>query len=343
MCITVEQFEDLKSNRVYFLEYMVKETTDKVNDWIKVSTECIADFLHCSARTVNRITKELSEKGIIEKKKIESYTGDQTMFYRLEKRVLNFMIKNKKTIVSGNISNRRNKTDNEDLNYEIATKRRDDIINNYNQETDNKSCFNKSNARARECFKKTKSDAICGRKTTTCQDMVKIFREETCRNVLVPDSAWRLMVAAMNRKFGTLETWREYCRYLAKSSYFMSNRFKCLIKKVLQFKVIDSVLKKLGISSADKKRSEIEKEERQAEAANCHIQSLVESESKACISVRREIVRVYGSDAYLCWMKDTSLTINEHGNVIPISKNNFIVDYISRKFSYQLNMFFKKG
>jgi hypothetical protein len=84
--------------------------------------------------------------------------------------------------------------------------------------------------------------------TTTAQDMLRIWNEETKRNDGMTPHTARYLVACHKVKFRqSLDEWRSYLRKIRTSSYIMSPEFKSKIRSflkwVISFRVIDCVLR----------------------------------------------------------------------------------------------------
>ena len=157
-------------------------------------------------------------------------------------------------------------------------------------------------------------------KTTTVQDMIKIWKKYYPDNVMkLTKSLARNLVAAFKLKFHrSMQEWEKYLQCIYKNK-------NGSINSIIQFEVIDDHIE---ICDFDKK---IEIHEKNMKAALDHISSLQESET--CKNMRKEVVRKYSAEKYIAWFTKVDL-FEQNGSIIARLKkvSNFVRDYMNTNF-----------
>jgi hypothetical protein len=162
--------------------------------------------------------------------------------------------------------------------------------------------------------------------TTTAQDMLKIWNEETgSRTPMTPHTA-RYLNACFKQCFQkSLDAWRSYVRKIKSSAYIMSSNFKFKMNKLIwavRFRVINEILHgkfKFGCREEPKDRTpQIEESINETE------------ETERCKEFRRRVLQKHGAPMYYSWLRNTKL--EERGNEILISASAFIRTQAERLF-----------
>jgi hypothetical protein len=176
--------------------------------------------------------------------------------------------------------------------------------------------------------KSNKSDAETAKHKSaayTVQDAVKVMKEELgeafCKNKMTKNTA-AMIGAARNKRFETLEMFREYCSMIKNSWIYWSERIRNGIIYMLKFSVIDTFFPKAEmITNADECFREQE----------LHVESTDEPEE--CKVFRKRILDVYGGFMYKSWMTRVSLTVDADGKIlINEAANPFTENYVKEHF-----------
>lgn len=170
---------------------------------------------------------------------------------------------------------------------------------------------------------------------TTCQDMMKILKEELFENqeIRLTKPLARYLVASFKTKFSNnLDEWKRYLRLIKTSSYMMSEKFTLSVKWILKFETIDRI--RAGELGVDESKIPVDVSEIEQKALD-HIESLDESEN--CKKFRHEIIKKLSPRVYISWFTKVDL-IEEAKQVVIKAANSFVKDYIKANFSEKLSL-----
>lgn len=185
-------------------------------------------------------------------------------------------------------------------------------------------------------------------KTTTVQDMIRIWNQEFPNQKIISGSTEqvgvihltkqlaRFLVASFKLKFeNCLEKWKRYLRLIKTSTYLMGEKFKLSVMWVIKFLTIDRI--RAGELGVDESKIQIDQSEIEQKAQQ-HVEAVDESET--CKQYRREIIRRLSPAVYLSWFTKVDL-IEESKDLVIRAANDFVRDYIKANFLDQIGEFGK--
>jgi hypothetical protein len=281
--------------------------------WTKISRKYMAKVCKCTVATISHHINRLMNENILLSRPIDSLRGDRTNFY-----TLNALALTNKPIVK--------------IFAPSIVKKISDIYI-YNKSI-NKSIINledEKNLDEKKAYSEPKVAESPQPKTTTAQDMLRMYNEELSKNEKMRQPRARFLVAAYKLKFKSLDSWRRFLRAVKKSWYLMRDGFQLCLDWILKFKTLDRILSGGFGVSVTQTRSEEEqtrtledfrreqesreawKREQQMKAEE-HISSL--NEDSDCLGVRRRYLEVKGAANYLNTLAKVSLAteiVNDSG------------------------------
>jgi hypothetical protein len=169
---------------------------------------------------------------------------------------------------------------------------------------------------------------------STAQDMVDIWNNEVSINkesnkTKLNRAISKYLVASFKYKFNEdLDTWRQYCRLIASSSYLMGKGFNLSLTWVLKFTTIDRILAgELGVQGLRPVPEKAKSEQELYGQALAHVEEV--GESDGCKVARRAILAALGPINYNAWF--TKVDVLDDGKTLR-PHNRFVEAAIQARF-----------
>lgn len=289
--------------------------------WICNTYEQWGRYLKMSKISVIRATKSLKERGFIFSEHLSPNRRNRTLYYRINfEAIRNFFTSR----ITSHVLTPMNQHTNDVTTPQNTD---DNMYDNmyYIDNINNKS--NKSNiAKNLEKHLENNIETLTHSKTTTVQDMIKIWKKEFPSNtILLTKQLAKFLVAAFKTKFSEdLQKWKRYLKLLKTSPFVMGEKFRLNIWWVIKFFTIDRInAGELGVDSSKIRADSSEIEERLEK----HLREMTSIETPECLSFRQKLVKILSPSFYLCWLANTSIREQKDYFVIQAS-NTFMRDYI---------------
>ena len=291
--------------------------------WIYNTYEQWGKYLKMSKISVIRATKSLKEKGFIFSEHLSPNKRNRTLYYRINfEAIRNFLTSR----MTQHVLNSSNQHTNNVTTHQNA----DDNMHDNMYYIDNNNITNKSNkSNITENLEKHPENDIktsVHYRTTTVQDMIKIWKEEFPSNtIFLTKQLAKFLVAAFKMKFSeNLQKWKRYLKLLKTSTFIMGEKFKLSVWWVIKFFTIDRInAGELGVDSSKilADSSEIK------EKLEKHIKEMTSIETSECLSLRQRLIEILSPSFYLCWLANTSIREQKDNFIIQVP-NTFMRDYI---------------
>lgn len=314
--------------------------------WIYNTYEQWAEQLNVSASTVCRGLKALKDLNFICSAPLSPNKRNRTLYYSINfSAIKEFFEKNSRKKAAPVVHS--------SVNSNLSRDAMNDVMDDVMYITNNKIQINKSykshqdalgtsienqidSTVCRVCNENYSDTQMAARPScTTCQDMMKILKEELFENqeIRLTKPLARYLVASFKTKFSNnLDEWKRYLRLIKTSSYMMSEKFTLSVKWILKFETIDRI--RAGELGVDESKIPVDISEIEQKALD-HIESLDESEN--CKKFRHEIIKKLSPRVYISWFTKVDL-IEEAKQVVIKAANSFVKDYIKANFSEKLSL-----
>lgn len=217
------------------LKRVKNEKIGKIMDnavWAYKTLEGLAEELDVCSRTISNVTNSLLSKGIIKKGKLSSKFTDHTVWYTFDLDFLkSFLEKNPdSTFSNGYPTKESTKTTSM---KKIQTQ----------LELPNGNYKSTKSTDLKDNFKKEEAVVLNdSTKTTTAQDMIKIWNDELGRNDRLNLTIAKHLVAAYKLKFNcSIEMFARYIKKIQNSPVLNSDKFVLRLGWVLKFQTIDDI------------------------------------------------------------------------------------------------------
>ncbi len=335
----------------YWIDQTKSGVTIDGKKWIYNTAQDWAEQLGYSVSHVKRMIAKLKNAGVILVEKLSKIKTNRTNYYTIDIHRLDQLLNQEQKdecVVEDvacytkpqheetqEVTNQRN---NEQLKMSRSSYQNETMYNTYNTHKDynNKSEGKNYNEQVKqvvenEIFKvgEEKQPIQEAIKTTTAQDMLKIWNDNfKTQQLTLTKPLARFLVGALKIKFdGDIAKWKHYLSCLQESKYLTSESFTLSLFWVLKFTTIDRIKNsEFGVKWREIPQSQtvIKKIDMMQT-----IEGLIEPE--ACKAMRIKLLKLYGEDRYISWIKPLQFFESEDG-VHFQAPTRFMNDYVRNNF-----------